>query len=75
MQKWLNPFHDHRKNYKQLANDNSRAIAEYNEKILSVLALMGGVLTVLPLLAMPIRDTKAGGATACLVEVVMWFGV
>ena len=75
MQKWLNPFHDHRKNYKQLANDNSRAIAEYNEKILSVLALMGGVLTVLPLLAMPISDTKAGAAPAYLLAVIMYFGL
>lgn len=42
----------------QLASVNCKAISEYNEKMLSALTLMGGLLMLLPLLAVPFSRTK-----------------
>lgn len=50
----------------QLASVNSKAISEYNEKILSPLTLIGGILAMLPVLAAPFSDTKANAIPAYL---------
>lgn len=44
--------------YKRLAALNIEAIRKYNEKILTALTLMGGILMMLPLLAVPFANTK-----------------
>lgn len=53
MGKCLNLLGSKDKNYMQLASVNCKAISEYNERILSALALIGGLLMMLPLLAAP----------------------
>ena len=58
MKKRLQPLRKQDKSYVQLASDNFRAISEYNEKMLSALTLIGGILILLPLLATPYSDTK-----------------
>lgn len=47
------------KTYMQLAADNRKATQIYNEGMLSVLTLMGGLMLLLPLLFVPFSATKA----------------
>ena len=42
----------------QLASINCKAISVYNERILSAMALIGGILMMLPVLAAPFSETK-----------------
>lgn len=60
-------------NYVQLASANSEAIREYNERILSALTLIGGILAMLPLLAAPFSDTKIDAIPAYLLAAAFFF--
>ena len=75
MLKTVNLFYGREKSYKQLEHDNFEVIAEYNASILSALTLMGGVLTMLPILAIPFSPTKTAAAPAYLAAVLMYFGL
>ena len=75
MLKIANLFYGREKSYKQLEHDNFEVIAEYNASILSALTLMGGVLTMLPILAIPFSPTKTAAAPAYLAAVLMYFGL
>jgi diguanylate cyclase (GGDEF)-like protein len=73
MGKWLDPLWNKENNYMQLASVNSKAISEYNEKILSALTLIGGILAMLPLLAAPFSDTKIDAIPAYLLAAAFFF--
>ncbi len=75
MKKWLNPFGNQGKTYIQLAADNRKATEEYNEKMLSALSLIGGILLLLPLLAAPFSSTKAGAVPAYLLAASVYFAL
>lgn len=59
MRSRLNIFRDHDATYKLLAPLNHKDIVEYNERMLSILSLMGSFLMILPLLAVPFSDSKS----------------
>lgn len=69
MGKLRNPFWNQEKSYKQLASANSKAIEIYNERILSMLLLIGGALMILPLLAVPFSTTKYKAVPAYLLSI------
>lgn len=73
MGKWSDLFRHQGKSYKQLESDNLEAIREYNEKMLAVLTLIGGVLMMLPLLAVPFSKTKETAAPVYLMAVIAYF--
>jgi len=73
MEKPLNPLWNQEKNYVLLASVNSNAISEYNEKILSALTLIGGLLMMLPLLAAPFSNTKTDAVPAYLLTASLFF--
>ena len=47
------------KSYKQLASVNRDAIREHNERMLSALTLIGGILLILPVFGALFNDIKA----------------
>ena len=55
MGKWTKLFWNQEKDYIQLASDNYKAISEHNERILSAMTLIGGILMVLLVLAITLR--------------------
>jgi diguanylate cyclase (GGDEF)-like protein len=55
----------------QLASANSGAISAYNEKMLSALSLMGGLLMLLPLLAVPFSRTKTNVVPVYVLSAVL----
>ena len=59
----------------QLASVNRKAISEYNEKMLSALTLMGGLLMLLPLMAVPLSDTKINATLTYFVASLFFFTV
>jgi len=73
MKKWMNPFRNQGKTYLQLVSDNYKAAKEYNEKMLSALTLMGGLLMLLPLLSAPFSNTKADTVPAYLLVTSIFF--
>lgn len=75
MRKWSNLFWNQEKTYKQLAADNCEAIREYNENMLSVLTLIGGLLMLLPLLAVPFSNTKLDAIPAYLLAASIYFAM
>lgn len=64
-----------RKSYKQLVPENKNAIDEYNEKMVSILPLMGWLLMLLPLLAVPFSNTKAEAITAYFLIFAVYFAL
>lgn len=44
--------------FNELADVNQNSISEYNEKMLSSITLIGGILILLPILATPFSHTK-----------------
>ncbi len=50
----------------KLASANFEVVEQYNEKMLSKLSLMGGLLTLLPILSVPFSNTKASAVPAYL---------
>lgn len=75
MGKRLNPLWKQEKNYMQLASANCKAISEYNGKMLSALTLMGGLLMLLPLLAVPFSRTKTDVVPAYLLATTLFFAL
>ncbi len=73
MRKLLNLFWNKEKKYTQLACANKEAISEHNEKMLSALTLIGGVLLLLPLLAVPFSDTKSAVVPVYLIAALLYF--
>ena len=51
----------------RLAAANSPEIKKYNEKTLSTLSLLGGLLMLLPLLAVPFSETKRAAVPVYIV--------
>lgn len=72
MGKRLNLLWNKEKNYMQLASANCKDISEHNERILSALTLMGGLLMLLPLLAVPFSNTKADAVPAYWIAAVFF---
>ena len=66
-------FWNQEKIYKQLVFDNQNAIDQYNEKMISILPLMGWVLMLLPLLAVPFSNTKEDAIPAYLLGFAIYF--
>lgn len=66
MGKWLSAFWCHDGHYQRLADDNRQATEAYNEEMLSLMARVGALLSLLPLLAVPFSHTKAMLAPAYL---------
>ena len=75
MGKWPNLLWNQGKTYTQLASDNCKAIGEYNEKMLSALTLIGGLLVMLPLLAVPFSNTKQDVVPAYLLVASIYFAL
>ncbi len=75
MRKWSKLPGNREKTYAQLASDNYWIIRAYNESMLSVLTLMGGVLMVLPLLATPFSKTKFNAITYYLLADLFYFAL
>lgn len=75
MGEWLNKFWSHEKTHIQLVTDNCKATEAYNEKMLSTLTLMGGLLMLLPLLAAPFSDTKGDAVPAYLLASSIYFAL
>jgi diguanylate cyclase (GGDEF)-like protein len=73
MIKRLNLLWNKEKNYMQLASVNRKAIREYNEKNLSALTLIGGLLMMLPLFAAPFSNTKIYVIPAYLLAATLFF--
>ncbi len=68
-------FWNKRKTYLQLVSDNQKSIDEYNEKMISILPLMGWVLMLLPLLAAPFSNTKADAVPVYLLTFAIYFAL
>jgi len=73
MKKGFKLFGDKGKTYQKLASVNSEVISEYNEKILSSLTLIGGLLMMMPLLAVPFSNTKIAAIPAYLLVDALFF--
>ena len=58
-----------------LMSNNLRGIEDYNEKTLSALLLMGWVLILLPLMAVPFSNTKAGAIPAYLLTLAAFLAL
>jgi diguanylate cyclase (GGDEF)-like protein len=71
----LNIFGNQEKNYIQLTSDNCKAVEEYNEKMLPVLTLVGGLLMLLPLLAAPFSNTKTNVIPVYLLVASIYFAM
>lgn len=69
MGKRLNLFWSKEKNYMQLASINCKAISEYNEKILSALTLIGGLLMMLP------QDKNIQYSTSIDISIVIKYNI
>ena len=61
------------KNYTKLASANYTAISEHNEKMLSALTLIGGLLMLLPVLAAPFSKTKTDVIPVYLLVATLFF--
>ena len=73
MKKWFKLFRNQGNNYMQLASVNRRVINEYNYKTLSTLLLLGWVLVLLPLVSVPVSNTKADAVPAYLLAFSVFF--
>lgn len=71
--KRLNLLRNQEKDYNHLASVNSKMISEYNERMLAALALMGGLLMMLPILASPFSATKGEAVPAYLLTCAFFF--
>lgn len=72
MKKWSKRFRNQERTYTQLASDNREAIEDYNETMVSALALIGGLLMMLPLLAAPFNP-KTAAAPAYVLTAILFF--
>jgi diguanylate cyclase (GGDEF)-like protein len=63
------------KNYMQLSSANSKAISEYNEKMLSALTMIGGILVVLPVLTALFSDIETRAIPVYLLTAAFFFAL
>lgn len=76
MKKWLNTlFWDQENTYKRLAPENQAEVNEYNEKMISVIIFIGGLLMLPSLFAVPFSDTKIAAVPLYLTGIVASFGL
>jgi len=75
MGKWGKAFLHQDRIHDQLVSDNREATEAFNTKMLSALTLMGGLLMVLPILAVPFSNTKAGAVPAYLLASLLYFAL
>lgn len=75
MEKWSNLLQNKEKHYMQLASVNFKAISGYNERMLSAMTLIGGILMVLPVLAAPFSETKTEAIPAYLLTAGLFFAL
>ena len=73
MKKQFKLLWNQEKNYIHLASVNREAVNEYNDKTLSALLLLGWVLMLFPLAAVPFSSTKAGAVPAYIVSFLLFF--
>ncbi len=73
MEKWSNLFGNQEKTYLQLASSNRDATEAYNKEILSAMTLLGGSLTLLPLITSLLSNTKTNAIPAYLVGALINF--
>jgi len=75
MGKWWNAFQHQDRIHEQLVSANRKATEAFNTKMLSALTLMGGLLMVLPILAVPFSNTKAGAVPAYLLASLLFIAL
>ncbi len=75
MGRWWNAFQQQDKIHEQLVSDNREITEAYNAKMLSALTLIGGLLLVLPLLAVPFSNTKAGAAPVYILTSLLFIAL
>jgi diguanylate cyclase (GGDEF)-like protein len=75
MKKWSNPLWYNEKTYLKLAHGNCKAIKEHNEKMLSSLTLMGGLLMLLPLFTVPFSNAKKDAVPVYLIPSLIFLAV
>ncbi len=75
MKKQFKLLWNQEKNYTHLACINREAVNEYNDKTLSALLLLGWVLMLFPLAAVPFSSTKAGAVPAYIVSFLLFFAM
>ena len=75
MEKWPSFIWSQEKTYIQLASANRKTTEAYNEKMLSALTRMGGLLILLPLLAAPFSNTKTDAVPAYLLGTAIYFAL
>lgn len=61
------------RDYRQLASYNSKAISDYNESMLSTLTLLGGLLILLTLMAVPFSNTKKDAVPVYIIAAMLFF--
>lgn len=61
--------------FKKLISDNRKAVDEYNERVLSALLLIGWILILLPLAAVPFSNTKSEPVPAYLLTFLAFFAL
>lgn len=72
---WCNLVRNQEKTHHQLVCSNREAVLAYNDKMMSSLALMGGILLLCPLLAAFFSSTKAVAAPAYLTVSLLFFAM
>lgn len=72
MNKW-NLFLNQDNTFKKLISVNRKAVDEYNESVLSTLLLIGWILILLPLAAVPFSNTKSELVSAYLLTFLSFF--
>lgn len=75
MGKGLNLLWNQGKYYKQLEAVNSTAVTEYNDKTLATLLLLGWMLVLLPIAAVPFSNTKADAVPAYILSFLLFFAL
>ncbi|MDD4000260.1 MAG: GGDEF domain-containing protein [Bacilli bacterium] len=75
MKKRLKLFFNQENYYMQLATVNHEAVNEYNDKTLSTLLLLGWVLILLPLAAVPFSNTKAAAVPVYILTFSLFFAL
>lgn len=75
MKKRFTLFWNEENSYMQLASVNRMAVNEYNDKTLSTLLLLGWILVLLPLVAVPFSNTKAEAVPAYLLSFSIFFAL
>lgn len=71
---WTNIWNRDRR-YRKLAFINREVIRDYNEKLLSTLSLLGGLLMLLPIMAVPFSETKVSIVFVYYFVAIMFFGL